>query len=44
MQLRRYVPGIGIFALNEPSWREFKDENVSVYLKQDEKQQFILFK
>ena len=32
MQLRWYVPGIGIFALNRPSWREFKDENVSVYL------------
>ena len=32
MQLRWYVPGIGIFALNGPSWREFKDENVSVYL------------
>ena len=32
MQLRWYVPGIGIFALNGPPWREFKDENVSVYL------------
>ena len=32
MQLRWYVPGIGIFALNGPSWREFKDLNVSVYL------------
>ena len=32
IQLRWYVPGISIFALSGPSWREFKDENVSVYL------------
>ena len=32
MQLRWYVPGIGIFTLNGPSSRKFKDENVSVYL------------
>lgn len=32
IQLRWYVPGIGSFALNGPSWQEFKDDNVSVYL------------